>query len=212
MRFNLFIAIVLATVAVSQATVLLPRSPYHQFLKVRQGDACDTACAVFSAALDRCTTAACLCVSSIQVGLQSCVDCALTGTPSADTITAARDLVDTFQEVCDGFGLTPVTLSTTPAGPTTTRPVVTPPTTPTTRATVVVTPPGVVTSTPAATVTNVNTLSQTVVRPPSTTDTTTGTGIPGLTGSGAGISLHQVGHGFGLGIALFLGTLMAIRF
>jgi len=55
MRFNLFTAIILTTVTVSQgthlsffnarqltlglATVLLPRSPYHQFLKIRQGDA-----------------------------------------------------------------------------------------------------------------------------------------------------------------------------
>ncbi|KIM39840.1 hypothetical protein M413DRAFT_185031 [Hebeloma cylindrosporum] len=212
MRFNLSTAVVFATISVSQATVLLPRSPYHQFLNARQAGPCDAACATFSAALDRCTTPACLCVAPVQAGLQSCVNCALTGNPSKDVIQTAQDLVDSFQGICSGSGLSPVTIKVTPTPPTT--PVVSPPVvTPITTPPVVVTPPGpVVTSTtvvPGTTVTNVNTLSQTVIRPASTTDAATGTGVSTPVQNG-GFGLYQVAHGIGLSVALFLGTLLAI--
>lgn len=44
--------------------------------------------------VQRCTDVACLCTASIETGLQSCVNCALTGNPSQDTIQTAQSLVN----------------------------------------------------------------------------------------------------------------------
>ena len=49
---------------------------------------------ILISSIQRCTTSGCLCVASVQAGLQSCVNCALTGNPTQDVIQTAQNLVD----------------------------------------------------------------------------------------------------------------------
>jgi len=108
MRLNQLTFTVLA-VAICQVSALLPRSTLENVFS-RQATSCDTACAPFQASVNSCTGKGCLCTSAVASSLQTCVDCAVQADPSAATISAADDLVNTFATTCAGFGLTPVTV------------------------------------------------------------------------------------------------------
>ncbi|KDR71630.1 hypothetical protein GALMADRAFT_159439 [Galerina marginata CBS 339.88] len=212
----------------SQVAAIVPRSPFAHILVPRQSS-CDSACATFSNALDACTTKGCLCVPSVASGLQSCVNCATSGNPTADIIATAQQLVDTFQSTCSGFGLAPVTVQKpqTPQTPVNTPNPVTPPVAPPGTTPVVVTPPPVTvtrtapantptapavvpptTTLPAGTTfVNGPSVSQVVVGPQSTVSADPNA-IPGLTSAASrGV---QVVYGGVMVLAMILGTVLAL--
>ncbi|PPR04325.1 hypothetical protein CVT24_013398 [Panaeolus cyanescens] len=80
-------------------------------------DVCDTPCNTFDDTVQACDTKACLCTASNADTLQQCISCYMTYAPSDATTAAAQNLVDTFENACEGYALPPVTVPS-PSSPT----------------------------------------------------------------------------------------------
>ncbi|PPQ90340.1 hypothetical protein CVT25_007742 [Psilocybe cyanescens] len=206
---------------VSQVLAIVPRSPFRDSLILPRQTACDSACAVFTDALNGCTTLGCLCTPTVAQGLQNCVDCAVTASPTADVIANAQALVGTYSGQCTGFGLPPVTVkSGSGGGPSTSPPVKTSTTITPLSVTTSRTSPAVpiTTSTPpitTPTITNPNfptnpSISQSTVHPFTSVGITggPGQGIPsGQTSKG--MSTHSMASLGAFGLSLLFGVLLA---
>ncbi|PPQ90361.1 hypothetical protein CVT25_007763 [Psilocybe cyanescens] len=82
---------------------IVPRSPFRDSLVLPRQTA-------------GCTTLGCLCTSTVAQGLQNCVDCLVTASPTADVIAGAQALVGTYMGQCTSPGLPPVTVKSGSGG------------------------------------------------------------------------------------------------
>jgi len=153
----------LFTLQASASVTLVARSSLEILASRQVTGVCASACADFSNTVDTCTTKACLCTTAVANSLQSCINCAVTNSPTDSVISAAQSLIDTYKSTCAGV-----------INPTLTLPAGTPSPATTTRLTTSrITTPTSTTSRVVVTVTSPTGLTQTVIGPTTAADTTT---------------------------------------
>ncbi|RXW23780.1 hypothetical protein EST38_g2076 [Candolleomyces aberdarensis] len=122
MRFS-GLTLLLAGALASQvaASVIQARSSLEFIFKrqLSSTTVCTDECSTFQSALEDCETTQCLCTRSVARSLDRCVNCYYQESPSDSVLDAANNLIDTFEETCDGVsGLPPVSVDAERAGPT----------------------------------------------------------------------------------------------
>ncbi|KAF8196955.1 hypothetical protein BJ912DRAFT_1039898 [Pholiota molesta] len=162
--------------SLNQMSGLVPR----QF----QGTVCDQQCSVFENAVNTCTTTSCICSSSAEAGLQSCINCAVDAAPTASVISSAQKLINTYEQACPAASVTLPGSNTNPgSGTSLLNPT---PITPITSS--VIAPPVISTILPTQTALNTSNPSAPTTTAPTNGDPT-GSNIIGGGGSGA-LSIH----------------------
>ncbi|TBU45383.1 hypothetical protein BD309DRAFT_718355 [Dichomitus squalens] len=78
---------------------------------------CQSDCSTAVTAINTCTDVSCLCSTSTNQGLYTCLECALSLSPDASTLSQSQESLDNYEETCDqaGVNVTPLSL-TLPSG------------------------------------------------------------------------------------------------
>jgi len=74
---------------------------------------CQSGCATAVTALNTCSSAACLCNSSVDKSLGNCINCSVNSDASTASISSGQQVLDTYNSFCTGTNVTSLSLLVT---------------------------------------------------------------------------------------------------
>ncbi|KAF8637179.1 hypothetical protein AX17_002992 [Amanita inopinata Kibby_2008] len=79
---------------------------------------CQAGCAPAVTAINTCTSAACICNPTVAKSLQQCVNCSVNAVPDPSVVQSGQQVLDTYDNLCAGSGLTSLSLTVGSPNPT----------------------------------------------------------------------------------------------